>query len=232
MRSMRDVVQGRDRSVRGIISKGQFVQGAQHPRTFGRGHIGRGHINPAWGKRGGLGGGWVKERKKGEWTCFLENAEWQRQASLTLSSSRRVSQWRKFTLQWSDKTGTCFSSNILSAGDKTSFSFHINIHCAYLQFAYKLKLLKPLYVLQPLPNKHFPISWQWLFHRTLHADRVQWILTNRMQFWVLKLIAILRVFSKVRGLSQWVQQCTWSPNKLWRSNFIFNLWLRYCTSSA
>jgi len=34
----------------------------------------------------------------------------------------------------------------------------------------------------------------------------------------------------VRGLSQWVQlcmhiaQCTWSPNKLWRSNSIFNLW--------
>jgi hypothetical protein len=27
--------------------KGRFVQGAQHPRTFGRGHIGRGHINPA-----------------------------------------------------------------------------------------------------------------------------------------------------------------------------------------
>ncbi len=47
---MRDVVQGRDRSVRGIVSKGQFVQGAQHPRTFGLGHIGRGHINPASGK--------------------------------------------------------------------------------------------------------------------------------------------------------------------------------------
>jgi hypothetical protein len=47
MRSMRDLVQGRDRSVRGIVSKGQFVQGAQHPRTFGQGHIGRGHINPA-----------------------------------------------------------------------------------------------------------------------------------------------------------------------------------------
>ncbi len=47
MRSMRDVVQGRDRSVRGIVSEGQFVQGAQHPRTFGQGHIGRGHINPA-----------------------------------------------------------------------------------------------------------------------------------------------------------------------------------------
>jgi hypothetical protein len=24
-----------------------FVQGAQHPRTFGQGHIGQGHINPA-----------------------------------------------------------------------------------------------------------------------------------------------------------------------------------------
>ncbi len=25
------------------------------------------------------------------------------------------------------------------------------------------------------------------------------------------------------GLSQWVQLCTWSPNKLWRSNSMFNL---------
>ncbi len=31
----------------GTISKGRFVQGAQHPRTFSWGHIGRGHINPA-----------------------------------------------------------------------------------------------------------------------------------------------------------------------------------------
>ncbi len=28
----------------------------------------------------------------------------------------------------------------------------------------------------------------------------------------------------VRGLSQWVQLCTWSPNNLLRSNSIFNLW--------
>jgi hypothetical protein len=83
-----------------------------------------------------LGGGWVKERKKWEWTCFLETAEWQRQASLTLSSSRRVSKSRKFTPQWSDKTGTCFSQNVLSAEDKTSFLFHMNIHYAYLQLAY------------------------------------------------------------------------------------------------
>ncbi len=27
----------------------------------------------------------------------------------------------------------------------------------------------------------------------------------------------------LRGLSQWVQLCTWSPNKLWRSNSILNL---------
>ncbi len=47
MWSMRGAVQGRDTSVRGIITKGRFVQGAQHPRNFGRGHIGRGHINPA-----------------------------------------------------------------------------------------------------------------------------------------------------------------------------------------
>jgi hypothetical protein len=47
MRSMRGAVQGRDTSVRGIISKGRFVQGAQYPRTFGPGHIGRGHMNPA-----------------------------------------------------------------------------------------------------------------------------------------------------------------------------------------
>ncbi len=39
---MRDAVQGRDTSVRGIISKECFVQGVQHPRAFGRGHI-----NPA-----------------------------------------------------------------------------------------------------------------------------------------------------------------------------------------
>ncbi len=29
---------------------------------------------------------------------------------------------------------------------------------------------------------------------------------------------------ELRGLSQWVQRCTWSPNKLWRSNSIFCLW--------
>ena len=44
---MLEAVQGRDTSVRDTISKGRFVQGAQHPRIFGRGHIGRGHINPA-----------------------------------------------------------------------------------------------------------------------------------------------------------------------------------------
>jgi hypothetical protein len=44
---MPDADQGWDKSVRGTTSKGRFVQGAQHPRTFGRGHIGRGHINPA-----------------------------------------------------------------------------------------------------------------------------------------------------------------------------------------
>ncbi len=48
-------VQGRDTLVRDKISKGRFVQGAQHPRIFGRGHIGRGHIgrghiNPASGE--------------------------------------------------------------------------------------------------------------------------------------------------------------------------------------
>jgi hypothetical protein len=49
VRSMPDAVQGWDTSVRGTISKGCFVPGAQHPRTFGQGHIGRGHINPASG---------------------------------------------------------------------------------------------------------------------------------------------------------------------------------------
>ncbi len=44
---MRGAVQGRDTSVRGKICKGRFVAGAQHPRTFGQGHIGRGDINPA-----------------------------------------------------------------------------------------------------------------------------------------------------------------------------------------
>ncbi len=28
----------------------------------------------------------------------------------------------------------------------------------------------------------------------------------------------------LRGLTQWVQLCTWSPDKLWRSSSIFNLW--------
>jgi hypothetical protein len=45
----RGTVQGRDTSIRSIIYKGRFVQGAHHPRTFGRGHISRGHINPASG---------------------------------------------------------------------------------------------------------------------------------------------------------------------------------------
>ncbi len=31
-----------------------------------------------------------------------------------------------------------------------------------------------------------------------------------------------------RGLIQWVQLCTWSPNKLCRSNSIFNLWTEAC----
>jgi len=44
---MLDAIQGRDTSVRDTMSKGGFVQGAQHPRILGRGHIGRGHINPA-----------------------------------------------------------------------------------------------------------------------------------------------------------------------------------------
>ncbi len=30
---------------------------------------------------------------------------------------------------------------------------------------------------------------------------------------------------RLRGLSQWVQLCTWRPNNLWRSNSIFNLCL-------
>ncbi len=33
--------------VRGNIAKGHFVQGLQHPRIFGRGHIGRGWTNIA-----------------------------------------------------------------------------------------------------------------------------------------------------------------------------------------
>ena len=53
---MVDAVQGRDTSVRDTISKGGFVQGAQHPRIFGRGHIGWGHINPA-SRRLGVGRG-------------------------------------------------------------------------------------------------------------------------------------------------------------------------------
>ncbi len=33
-----------------------------------------------------------------------------------------------------------------------------------------------------------------------------------------------RWWAGLRALSQWVQLCTWSPNKLRRSNLIFNLW--------
>ncbi len=46
---MPGAVQGWDTLVRGTISKGRFVQGVQHLRKFGQGHIGRGHINPASG---------------------------------------------------------------------------------------------------------------------------------------------------------------------------------------
>ncbi len=38
---------GWDGSVRGKIAKGHFVQGMQHPRIFGWGHIGRGWTNIA-----------------------------------------------------------------------------------------------------------------------------------------------------------------------------------------
>ncbi len=44
---MLDAVQGWDTLVKGTIFKGRFVQGAQHPRIFGQGHIDWGHINPA-----------------------------------------------------------------------------------------------------------------------------------------------------------------------------------------
>ncbi len=40
-------IKGWDGSVRGKLSKGHFVQGMQHPRIFGRGHIGRGWTNIA-----------------------------------------------------------------------------------------------------------------------------------------------------------------------------------------
>jgi hypothetical protein len=36
-----------DGSVRGKIAKGYFVQGMQHPRIFGRGHINQGQTNIA-----------------------------------------------------------------------------------------------------------------------------------------------------------------------------------------
>ena len=34
----------------------------------------------------------------------------------------------------------------------------------------------------------------------------------------------------VQVISQWIQLCTWSPNKLWRYNSICNLWLRRTAS--
>ncbi len=46
---------GWDGSVRGKIAKGHFVQGMEHPRIFGWGHIGRGWTNIAPGREGGLG---------------------------------------------------------------------------------------------------------------------------------------------------------------------------------
>jgi hypothetical protein len=36
----------------------------------------------------------------------------------------------------------------------------------------------------------------------------------------------------LRVLSQWVQLCTWSPNKLWISNSIFSLWFYGCWDSG
>jgi hypothetical protein len=62
---MLDLFQGWDTSVSGTISKGRFAQGAQHPRIFGREHIGRGHINPASGFVGGMG---RYSNRKG-WPC-------------------------------------------------------------------------------------------------------------------------------------------------------------------
>jgi len=59
---MLDAVQGWDTSVRGNISKGRFVQGAQQPRTFGKGHIGRGHINPV--SRFNLGTGQIDAEER------------------------------------------------------------------------------------------------------------------------------------------------------------------------
>ena len=46
---------GWDGSVRGKIAKGHFVQGMQHPRIFGRGHIGQGRTNIAPAKRRSVG---------------------------------------------------------------------------------------------------------------------------------------------------------------------------------
>jgi hypothetical protein len=40
-------IYGWDGLVRGKIAKGQFVKGMQHPRIFGRGHIGQGQTNIA-----------------------------------------------------------------------------------------------------------------------------------------------------------------------------------------
>ncbi len=100
--------------------------------------------------------------------------------------------------------------------------FHSTL--TYIMHIFSLRIVtKTTLCITTPPQLAFPHLMTMTFHRTLHAARVQWILTNRMQFWVLKLIAILRVFA-VRGISQWVQQCIWSQNKRWRSNSIFNLY--------
>ncbi len=48
--------------------------------------------------------------------------------------------------------------------------------------------------------------------------RLSW-LTNSALVWA----QMRREGGGCGGLSQWVQLCTWSPNKLWRSNSILNL---------
>jgi hypothetical protein len=49
----------RDGSVRGTITKGLFVLGAQHPRIFGRGHISLGGTNIAPFFEGAVGSGGI-----------------------------------------------------------------------------------------------------------------------------------------------------------------------------
>ncbi len=69
----------------------------------------------------------------------------------------------------------------------------------------------------------------WLENPTMKQIRHQGVKKRRRLSWLTKSAFVYEPKcwgggGGVRGLSQWVQLYTWSPNKLWRSNSIFDLW--------